>query len=143
MRSTRLDTLREPARRIGTVALCAAAVLGVVSSPAQAASWSSSLSNAGPGFESRRWYDTGGQTSISFTGCSDTGQNNNANVTLRKDVTGPDPQYVTASFTNCFASTSSTSNGTWADHGSGNYYFAVNYGVVGVNLWVRSLTVSY
>ncbi|MFD7226956.1 hypothetical protein [Streptomyces sp. NPDC059881] len=143
MRSARFSTLREPARRMGTVALGAAAVLGIVAAPAQASSWTSSLSNAAPGFESRRWYDTGGSTNIKFTGCSDNGSNRVVNVTLRKDTTGPDPQYVTAAFTNCFAGTSATSSGNWSDHGSGNYYFAVNYGASGLNVWVKSLSVTY
>ncbi|MGW2020199.1 hypothetical protein [Streptomyces sp. NPDC001927] len=143
MRSARFITMREQARRVGTVALGAAAVLGVVVAPAQASSWSSSLSYAGPGYESRRWYDTGGSTNIKFTGCTDNGSNRVASVTLRKDTTGPDPQYVTASFTNCFAGSAATSSGNWSDHGSGEYYFAVNYGTSGLNLTVRTLSVTY
>ncbi|MFJ8002463.1 hypothetical protein ACIQ7D_36065 [Streptomyces sp. NPDC096310] len=143
MRSTRLTALREPGRRIGTIALGAAFVLGVLATPAQAASWSSSLSGAGPGFESRRWYDSGGSTNIKFTGCSDDGSNRVANVTLRKDTLGPDPSYTTAAFTNCFTGSSATSTGNWSDHGSGDYYFAVNYGASGLRVWVDSLTVTY
>ncbi|MFC9650976.1 MULTISPECIES: hypothetical protein [unclassified Streptomyces] len=143
MRSARLTVLREPGRRIGTVVLGAATVLGVLTAPAHAASWSGSLSNAGPGFESRRWTDSGGTTGIKFTGCSDNYSNRSVGVTLRKDTLGPDPTYVTASFTKCFASSTSTSSGSWDDHGSGDYYFAVNYGLSGVNVWVRSLTVTY
>lgn len=143
IRSAHFSTLREPARRIGTVTLGAAAVLGVIAAPAQASSWSSSLTNAGPGFESRRWYDTGGSTNIKFTGCSDNGSDRVVNVTLRKEVTGPNPQYTTAAFTNCFTSSTATSSGNWSDHGSGDYYFAVNYGASGVNVTVKSLTVTY
>ncbi|GLV88407.1 hypothetical protein Slala03_80960 [Streptomyces lavendulae subsp. lavendulae] len=66
-----------------------------------------------------------------------------ANVTLRKDLDfQPDPQYSTASFTNCFNGTYATSSGNWGDHGSGDYYFAVNYGSSAM-LWVRTLTVNY
>ncbi|MEV0303619.1 hypothetical protein [Streptomyces prasinus] len=143
MHSARFNTLRESARRIGIVILGVAATLGVITAPAQAASWSSSLTNASPGFESRRWYDTGGSTNIKFTGCSDNGSNRLVNVTLRKDVTGPDPQYTTAAFTNCFTSSTATSSGNWSDHGSGDYYFAVNYGASGLNVTVRTLTVTY
>ncbi|MGW2183939.1 hypothetical protein ACWCXX_39405 [Streptomyces sp. NPDC001732] len=143
MRSARLTPLRESGRRIGTVVLGVAAVLGFIAAPAQAASWSSSLSNAGPGFESRRWYDTGGSTNIKFTGCKDDYTDRNVTVLLRKDTLGPDPAYTRASFTNCFVSATSTSSGNWDDHGSGDYYFAVNDALVGVHVWVDSLTVTY
>ncbi|MER6191537.1 hypothetical protein [Streptomyces cyaneofuscatus] len=129
-------------RRIATVAVGAATVLGVIAPPAQAASWSSSLTGVLPGFESRRWYDSGGTTTIKFTGCS-SGSYKVANVLLRKDTAGPDPSYVNASFTKCFDSGTSTSTGTWADHGSGDYYFMVNSGATGISLTVKSLTVSY
>ncbi|MGW0465322.1 hypothetical protein ACWDX6_08635 [Streptomyces sp. NPDC003027] len=143
MRSTRLIALREPARRIGTVTLGAAAVLGILTAPAQAASWSSYLSGVGPGYESRRWYDSGGTTTIKFTGCDNDGNISSTSVVLRKDTVGPDPYYTKANFTNCHASATSTSTGTWSDHGSGDYYFAVNDSLTGVRLWVKSLTVSY
>ncbi|MFI0990528.1 MULTISPECIES: hypothetical protein [Streptomyces] len=143
MRSTRLITLRESGRRIGTVGLGAAAVLGLLTAPAHAASWSGSLTGVIPGYESRRWYDTGGSTTIKFTGCSTDGSTSVTNVTLRKDTFGPDPYYVRASFTQCHASSTSTSTGTWSDHGAGDYYFVVNDGATGVRTWVKSLTVSY
>ncbi|MGW3512096.1 hypothetical protein [Streptomyces sp. NPDC000994] len=64
-------------------------------------------------------------------------------MTLRKDVFGPDPTYATASFTNCFNS-GATSSGTWADHGSGDYYFIVNYATnTYATVSVKSLTVYY
>ncbi|MFJ8619006.1 hypothetical protein ACIRD4_24560 [Streptomyces clavifer] len=129
-------------RRIATVAVGAATALSVITAPAQAASWSSSLTNASPGFESRRWTDSGGATTIKFTGCS-SGSYKAVNVLLRKDTVGPDPSYVNASFTKCYDSSTSTSTGNWADHGSGNYYFMVNSGAVGILVSVRSLTVSY
>lgn len=141
MRAARLSNMRTSGRRIGIVGLGAAAVVGLLSAPAQAASWSSSLSGAAPGFESRRWYDTGGSTNIKFTGC--TSGLSVVNVTLRKDVTGPDPSYVRAAFTKCFQSSSATSSGTWSDHGKGNYYFVVNEGSSGSRVSVKSLTVNY
>ncbi|WP_307714394.1 hypothetical protein [Streptomyces sp. V4I23] len=121
--------------------LGAAAVLGVVAAPAHAASWSSSLSGVAPGFESRRWYDGGGTTTITFTGCS--GSYSGAEVRLRKDTFGPDPAYATAVFTNCFRGAGYTSTGNWSDHGSGDYYFAVNEAAATGRLWVNSLTVYY
>ncbi|MFE7549327.1 hypothetical protein [Streptomyces gardneri] len=141
MRSTRLAGLRESGRRIGTVGLGVAAVLGILTPPAQAASWSSSLTGVMPGYESRRWYDTGGTTTIKFTGCVSNGTG--AEVRLRKDTFGPDPAYTKAVFTQCFASNTSTSTGNWSDHGSGDYYFAVNEAGVNLVLTVRSLTVTY
>ncbi|MFE6783883.1 hypothetical protein ACFVFF_16655 [Streptomyces sp. NPDC057680] len=116
-------------------------MLGILTPPAQAASWSSSLTGVLPGYESRRWYDTGGATTIKFTGCDSNGTG--AEVRLRKDTFGPDPAYAKAVFTQCFASSTSTSTGNWSDQGSGDYYFAVNE--AGVNLWltVKSLTVTY
>ncbi|MFF4648125.1 hypothetical protein [Streptomyces sp. NPDC001389] len=141
MKSMRLSALRESGRRAAVVGLGIAAVVGLASSPAQAASWSSTIVGADPGFESRRWYDGGGSTNITFTDCSS--DVHVANVTLRKDLDfQPDPQYSTASFTNCFNGTYATSSGNWGDHGEGNYYFAVNYGSSAM-LWVRTLTVNY
>ena len=52
----------------------------------------------------------------------------------------PDPQYTTAAFTNCFGGYNATSSGNWSDKGSGNYYFAVNYGGWAT---VRTLSVNY
>lgn len=101
------------------------AVVGALAMPAQASSWSSSLTNVGGDFESRRWTDDGGSTTIKFTSCSSAGTQA-VTLTLRKDVFGPDPTYSTATFTNCFNS-GATSSGSWDDHGSGDYYFVVNY----------------
>ncbi|MFI5619499.1 hypothetical protein [Streptomyces sp. NPDC051567] len=142
MKSMRLSVLRESGRRVAVVGLGATAVVGLVAGPAQAASWMGSLTNAGPGFESRRWYDNnGGSTNINFTNC--TSGSSVANVTLRKDLDfQPDPQYTTAAFTNCFNDYYSTSYGTWGDHGSGYYYFAVNYGGW-ADLTVRLVDVYY
>lgn len=139
----RPNTYITPGCRIGTVALAAAALLGFIAVPAQASSWTSHLSGAAPGFESRRWTDSGGSTNIKFTGCSDDYTNAHVAVRLRKDTFGPDPSYVNASFTKCFAGSSSTSSGTWDGHGSGDYYFVVNDALVGVHVWVKSLTTTY
>ncbi|MFF2408147.1 hypothetical protein [Streptomyces sp. NPDC058092] len=143
MRPAHLTALREPSRRIATVALGAAAVLGLIAAPAQASTYSSHLTGAGPGFESSRWNDSGGTTNIKFTGCTDDYNDKSVTVRLRKDTFGPDPSYVNAVFTQCFVSGTSTSSGTWADHGSGAYYFVVNDAMVGVRVTVKSLTVTY
>ncbi|MEU0676272.1 hypothetical protein ABZ330_25910 [Streptomyces sp. NPDC006172] len=125
---------------IGTAA--AAAAVGVLAAPAQASSWSSYLTNAGNDFESRRWTDDGGSTTIKFTGCYRDGTQAVA-VMLRKDTLGPDPRYTNASFTNCFRS-GATSSSAWDDHGRGNYYFVVDYGSnVYAPVSVNSLSVYY
>ncbi|MEU1489896.1 hypothetical protein ABZ456_06525 [Streptomyces sp. NPDC005776] len=116
-------------------------MLGILSAPAQASSWSSYLTGAAPGFESRRWTDDGGPTNIQFTDCKDDWNDKSVGVTLRKDTFGPDPSYTKANFTNCFGG--GTSSGNWDGHGSGEYYFAVNYGLAGVHVWVDSLAVYY
>ncbi|MFB9739212.1 hypothetical protein ACFQE4_13965 [Streptomyces thermocoprophilus] len=125
---------------IGTAA--AAAAVGVLAVPAQASSWTSYLSNAGSDFESRRWTDNGGSTTIKFTSCHRDGTQA-VSVMLRKDTFGPDPKYANASFTNCF-NPGATSTGNWGDHGSGDYYFVIDYGT---NMYapvsVSSLTVYY
>jgi hypothetical protein len=124
------------------VTAAAAAAVGVLAVPAQASSWSSYISDAGNDFESRRWTDNGGSTTIKFTGCHRDGTQA-VGVMLRKDTLGPDPKYTNANFTNCFNS-GATSSGTWDDHGSGDYYFVIDYGA---NMYapvsVDSLTVYY
>ncbi|MFG2684039.1 hypothetical protein [Streptomyces sp. NPDC048392] len=126
---------------IGTAA--AAAAVGALAVSAQASSWSSYLSNAGNDFESRRWTDNGGSTTIKFTSCSRGSSPKAVSVMLRKDTFGPDPKYTNASFTNCFNS-GATSSGTWDGHGSGDYYFVVDYGSnVYAPVSVKSLTVYY
>lgn len=124
-----LSGLRKTGHRAGLVSLGAMTLLSLTAGSAQAASWSSYLDGAYPNFESRRWADTGGSTSIQFTNCADHTGATSAGVTLRKAVDWQvDPTYSTASFTNCFNGYNSTSSDGWDDHGSGNYYFAVNYG---------------
>ncbi|WP_329014047.1 hypothetical protein [Streptomyces sp. NBC_01601] len=126
------------------IGAAAMAAIGALAMPAYASSWSSSLTNAGNDFESRRWTDNGGATTIKFTSCTrDSSASQNVGVTLRKDVLGPDPLYSTATFTACFSS-GATSTGNWDDHGSGDYYFVVDYGQnVYAPVSVKSLTVSY
>lgn len=131
-------------KRASIVGMAAAAVVGALAMPAQASSWSSSLTNVGNDFESRRWTDNGGSTTIKFTSCSrDSSGSQAVTVTLRKDTFGPDPKYSTQEFTNCFHS-GATSSGSWDDHGSGDYYFVVDYGQnVYAPVSVKSLTVYY
>ncbi|MGQ4400114.1 hypothetical protein ACN6K4_006289 [Streptomyces hayashii] len=127
---------------IGTAA--AAAAVGVLAVPAQASSWTSHISSAGNDFESRRWTDNGGSTTIKFTSCNRGGGLPKAvGVMLRKDTFGPDPKYTNANFTNCFNS-GATSSATWDGHGSGDYYFVIDYGSnVYAPVTVQSVAVYY
>lgn len=62
---------------------------------------------------------------------------------LRKDTFGPDPKFDNATFTKRFNS-GATSTGNWDGHGSGEYYFVVDYGSnVYAPVSVSSLTVNY
>ncbi|MFJ9076809.1 hypothetical protein ACIRO3_16380 [Streptomyces sp. NPDC102278] len=144
MKSSILSGLRKNGHRAGLVSLGAVTLLSLMAGPVHAASWSSYLSGAYPDYESRRWSDAGGSTNIQFTNCEDGTGATSAGVTLRKDVDWQvDPAYSTASFTNCFNGYSSTSSGNWGDHGSGNYYFAVNQGATYSDLDVRVVSVNY
>ncbi|MEV4968629.1 hypothetical protein AB0886_24600 [Streptomyces sp. NPDC024062] len=139
----RSNALQASIRRIAVVLFSAVTVVGIFSAPAQAGSYTSSISGAAAGFESNRWSETSSATTttIKFTGCS--GANSVVNVTLAKDIANlPDSYYVRAAFTQCFASSSSTSTGNWSDHGAGKYYFIVNDGG-GDRVSVRTLTVSW
>ncbi|MFF8911635.1 hypothetical protein [Streptomyces olivaceoviridis] len=139
------STMAGAGKRASIVGMAAAAVVGALAMPAQAASWSSSLTDVRNDFESRRWTDDGGATTISFTTCTrDKSSSQSVSVTLRKDTFGPDPLYSTATFTNCFTGSGATSTGHWDDHGSGDYYFVVDYGQnVYAPVSVKSLSVYY
>ncbi|MFF5333664.1 hypothetical protein [Streptomyces sp. NPDC013181] len=141
--SKHLLDLKHAGRRGGVVVLAAASLLGIMTAPASASSWSSYLSNAAPGYESRRWADNGGRTNIKFTGCADDWTNSHVAVQLFKDTFGPDPYYSSQRYSECFKGSSSTSSGWWEDHGSGDYYFDVNGALFGVHVWVDDVTVNY
>ncbi|MFF7095923.1 hypothetical protein ACFY9A_26530 [Streptomyces rubradiris] len=135
-------TMARAGKRAMIIGAAAVAAVGVLAVPAQASSWSSYLSNVLNDYESRRWTDDGGSTTIKFTSCHRDGTQAVA-VMLRKDTFGPDPKYDNAAFTNCFNS-GATSIGNWGDHGSGDYYFVVDYGSnVYAPVSVSSLTVYY
>ncbi|MFI8102762.1 hypothetical protein [Streptomyces sp. NPDC086023] len=131
-------------RRPGSALLGAAAMVGLIASPAQASgSWDSYIYAAGPLFESRRWYQGSldGGTTIKFTGCRGDGD---VSVTLAKALDfQPDPYYSTANFTYCFTSSSATSTGNWSDHGAGDYYFVLDVGLIGTRTSVDKVVVSW
>jgi hypothetical protein len=133
-------TMARAGKRATIIGAAAVAAVGALAVPAQASSWSSYLSNVLNDYESRRWTDDGGSTTIKFTSCHRDGTQA-VGVMLRKDTFGPDPKYDNATFTNCFNS-GATSTGNWDDHGSGDYYFVVDYGSnVYAPVSVSSLTV--
>ncbi|WP_327253238.1 hypothetical protein [Streptomyces sp. NBC_01244] len=127
-----MPTMRTRFRRPITAAIGAAAMLGAIATPAQAAgSFTSYLAKAGHDFDSRRWNEAASDvnTKIVFEGCFGRGS---VNVSLAKDITAaPDPFYSMANFTNCFTGNTAQSTGTWGDHGGGNYYFVIDVGMVG------------
>ncbi|MFB0628349.1 hypothetical protein [Streptomyces sp. AB3(2024)] len=134
-------TVQALVRRAGLASVGAASILAVTMGPAQAASWSSYMTNVGPNFESSRWYTSGGTHTIQFTGC--TSDSSVVNVTLAQDIKlQPDPYYSTAAFTNCLSGSNAVSTGNWGNKGAGDFYFVVNNGGW-ARLSVRSLTVTY
>ncbi len=138
MRSIRLTALRRQGQRITVVALGGAAVLGLVAAPAQASSWTSSLTNVAPSFESRRWTDDGGPTNVQFENCTDDYESK-VTIGLRKDVLGPDDYFTTHTYTECFEGSGHYSSGNWDGHGEGDYYFVVNDFMIDVHMsakWV-------
>ncbi|MGW1462735.1 hypothetical protein ACWCPT_00070 [Streptomyces sp. NPDC002308] len=140
---TRSTSLNASVRRIAVVLFSVVTVVGIFSSPAQAGSYTSYMKGVAAGFESSHWKEDSSATTttIKFTGCTSDGSA--VNVTLAKDINNlPDTYYVRAAFTKCLESSTSTSTGNWADHGSGSYYFIVNDGGYAVTS-VKSLTVSW
>ncbi|MEV6976773.1 hypothetical protein [Kitasatospora sp. NPDC093806] len=121
--------------------LVAAALLGFAgATPALAeGSWTSHISNWGPGSESRRWADgdrDDAVTSVTFKGCNtDTNEFKNADLELYKDVFGPDKTYGYR-LNRCDTS-------TWGDQSSGDYYFTLEGVRGGGKLWVDTVTTRY
>ncbi|TRV80101.1 hypothetical protein FKN01_07805 [Streptomyces sp. 130] len=139
----RSTSLKPSIRRAAVVLFSAVTVIGIFSSPAQAGSYTSYMKGVQPGFESTRWREetSATTTTIKFTGCTSDGSV--VNVTMAKDIGGaPDTYYTKAAYTKCLESSTSTSTGTWNDHGAGSYYFIVNDGGFSV-VSVKSLTVSW
>ncbi|MER6400871.1 MULTISPECIES: hypothetical protein [unclassified Kitasatospora] len=121
--------------------LVAGALLGFAgATPALAeGSWTSHISNWGPGSESRRWTDydrDDAVTTVSFKGCTtDTNEFKNADLQLYKDVVGPDRAYGYR-LNRCDTS-------VWGDQSSGEYYFALEGVRAGGKLWVDSVSTQY
>ncbi|MEV7782841.1 hypothetical protein [Kitasatospora sp. NPDC088351] len=121
--------------------LVAAAMLGFAgATPALAeGSWTSHISNWGPGSESRRWGDSDRDdtvTTVAFQGCTtDNNDFKNADLQLYKDVFGPDKAYGYR-LNHCDLS-------AWGDQSAGDYYFALEGVRSGGKLWVDSVSVRY
>ncbi|MEU9668817.1 hypothetical protein AB0J81_20850 [Streptomyces bobili] len=112
-RGTRISTV------VGT-----AAVITLALAPIAEANWSSSITGASVGFESRRWSDEL-YSQVLFTNCNTDGSNS-TDVQMWNDISlQPDESYDNKTFTACFSG--GTSNGEWTDLPSGmrNYYFQI------------------
>ncbi len=112
-RGTRISTV------VGT-----AAVITLALAPIAEANWSSSITGASVGFESRRWSDEL-YSQVLFTNCNTDGSNS-TDVQMWNDISlQPDESYDNKTFTACFGG--GTSNGEWTDLPSGmrNYYFQI------------------
>ncbi|MFE6871136.1 hypothetical protein ACFVFS_31840 [Kitasatospora sp. NPDC057692] len=136
-----VDRPRRIDRTLVRGVLVAAALLGLTGAgPALAeGSWTSYISNWGPGSESRRWEDADRDdvaTSVTFQGCA-TGNNDfkDADLQIHKDVFGPDKSYGHRS-NHCDTS-------TWGDQSAGIYYFVLEGVRSGARLWVDTVTTRY
>ncbi|MFJ4415918.1 MULTISPECIES: hypothetical protein [unclassified Streptomyces] len=113
----------------GRVSITAGAVaaIALAIAPTAEANWTSSISAASPGFESRRWSDEL-YSQVQFTSCStDPYVTQSTDVQMWRDISlQPDDSYDNKTFTACFKN-GGTSNGEWTDLGSGmkNVYFKI------------------
>ncbi|MFE7189897.1 hypothetical protein [Kitasatospora sp. NPDC057541] len=121
--------------------LVATALLGFSSAaPALAeGSWTSYISNWGPGSESRRWEDADRDdvvTSVTFQGCATATEDfKDADLQLYKDVFGPDKAYGHR--------TNHCGTSGWGDQSAGSYYFVLEGVRSGGKLWVDTVTTRY
>ncbi|MFF6953498.1 hypothetical protein ACFZAD_33290 [Streptomyces iakyrus] len=112
--------------------------------PIAEANWSSSISGASVGFESRRWADEL-YSQVKFTGCATDGSKS-TDVQMWRDRTAlPDLSYDNKTFTACF--NGGTSNGEWTDLPAGvhDYYFKImkiGGSTFGPQLGVRTVSVD-
>ncbi|CAL9438921.1 MULTISPECIES: hypothetical protein [Streptomyces] len=109
--------------RISTIA-GTAAVITLALAPLAQANWSSSITGASVGFESRRWSDEL-YSQVQFTNCRTDGSKS-TDVQMWNDISlQPDESYDNKTFTACFSG--GTSNGEWTDLPSGkrDYYFKI------------------
>lgn len=112
----------------------AAAVAGITgalllaTAPAAWANWSSSISDGGAGFESRRWAD-GSYSQLWWKGCYVSGSGAfalNADVRYYEDISfQPDDAYDEKRFSACFEDQRISSMGEWHNLPNGDFYFAI------------------
>ncbi|WP_327404031.1 hypothetical protein OG194_30715 [Streptomyces sp. NBC_01288] len=121
-----------------------AAVVTLALAPIAEANWSSSITAASVGFESRRWSDEL-YSQITFHGCTTSGSKS-TDVQMWNDIAlQPDDAYDSKTFTACF--NGAVSNGEWTDLPSGkrDYYFQlmkIGGSTFGPQLSVSSLTID-
>lgn len=117
-------------------------------SAAAEGAWTSSISGALTGFESRRWTDNNNDsvsTTVNFQGCRLNLQPTtsvSATLNLYRDRTGlPDVALGEKTFS-CYNS----GTGSWGDVQSGTYHFTlkkINGATSGKRLWVSHVGVGY
>ncbi|MFF8397212.1 hypothetical protein [Streptomyces sp. NPDC016172] len=126
-----------------SVVVGTAAVATLALAPIAEANWSSSITAASVGFESRRWADEL-YSQVLFTGCTTDGSKS-TDVQMWRDISfQPDEVYDNKTFTACF--NGGTSNGEWSlPSGSRDYYFKIakiGGSTFGPQLSVRSVSVD-
>jgi len=109
-------------RKIAAV-VAGAAALPVLFAPSAWANWSSYMTDATIGFESRRWADES-YTEVNFKGCNNSRLDNSVGIQIYQDINNwPDNGYGEKTFTKCFDG--GTSTGTESGLPPGAYYFEV------------------
>ncbi|MFJ4919474.1 hypothetical protein [Streptomyces sp. NPDC088725] len=122
----------------------AAAFITLALAPIAEANWTSSITAASVGFESRRWSDEL-YSQITFHDCR-TSASKSTDVQIWNDISlQPDKAYDSKKFTACFDG--KVGNGEWTDLPSGkrDYYFKIvkiGDSTFGPQLTVGSLTVD-
>ncbi len=106
-------------------------------------SWTSYISGAGAGFDSRTWQDgnsDANSTTIQFKGCKKTdGSGSSATVQLTREQSFPKPDEDRGK--KSFACASSYT-GNWSRQPAGSYHFSLTY-VQATQIWVDYVKVAY
>ncbi|HTF07541.1 MAG TPA: hypothetical protein VK659_05135 [Asanoa sp.] len=109
-------------RRAATVAVAATAPPFFFAQSALA-NWSSHITGADVGFESRRWAEES-YTEVNFKGCNNSRQDISVGIEIYEDINNwPDDGYGEKTFTACF--NGGTSKGTESGLPAGSYYFQI------------------
>lgn len=109
----------------GVLALSVWGVPPVAAAPVGVQDWTSYI-EASATFESRVWYESGGDMALEFNGCHKPGHQSIAVTMYSVRAGGPDPSHGTKNFTACFTS-GKWSRGVWNLPRSTNYYFSASF----------------